>query len=43
LYFASLNNDCNFIYIIKDGYFFYEQLNDALALRLKVLKSFAKE
>lgn len=43
LYFASFNNDCNFIYTIKDGYFFYEQLNDELALRLKVLKAFAKE
>jgi len=40
--FSTRCNDCCFIYLIKDGYFFYIKLDTALSERLSILKPLSK-
>ena len=42
VYFSTRCDDCCFIYLIKDGYFFYMNLGTAFSERLSVLKPLSK-
>lgn len=42
VYFATRCDDCCFIYLIKDGFFFYMQLDTAFSERLSILKPLSK-
>ena len=43
IYFSAHNNNCSFVYIIKNGQFYYSDINDKLAAQLAALKPLAKE
>jgi len=43
IYFSAHNKECNFVYIIKNGQFYYSVMSIALANKLSDLKLLAKE
>lgn len=43
IYYSAFNSDCNFLYIIKNGLFYYTDLDSSLASQLNSLKSKAIE
>ncbi len=43
IYYAAYNRDCNFLYIIRNGLFYYSDLDSHLASQLNSLKSKAIE
>lgn len=43
IYFADYNSPCSFVYMIKDGRFYYGEISSALSKRLKSIKGEAKE
>ena len=43
IYFSAHNKDCSFVYIIKNGQFYYSKLAGNLAVKLAELKGLAKE
>ena len=43
IYFSAHNKDCSFVYIIKNGQFYYSKLAGNLATKLAELKGLAKE
>ncbi len=43
IYFADYSSGCSFVYIIKDGRFYYGQISSALSKRLSTFKREAKE
>ena len=43
IYFSYYNTTCSFVYIIKDGRFYYAEISSALSKRLNAFKREAKE
>lgn len=43
IYFSAFNKDCSFVYIIKNGQFYYSDISLNLAKKLRNLKPLAKE
>jgi len=39
VYFSSLNNECGFVYIIKNGQFYYSKISNELSHKLVTLKN----
>lgn len=43
IYFSAQNKDCSFVYIIKNGQFYYSNISKELVTQLERLKPLAKE
>lgn len=43
IYFSALNEECNFLYIIKNGQFYYSSLNPDFSRKLYSFKVLAKD